>query len=318
MSLGEFDTIETYFLPLTRGAEAACGLCDDAAVLSVPEGMELIVTTDTLSAGTHFLRDQPAGKIAQKALRTNISDILSMGARPYCYQLALALPEALPEGFLSEFTAGLAVDQDLYGLFLSGGDTTSTLGTLTITITAFGLVEKGKAIHRSGARDGDMIALSGPVGDALCGLLMLRGEIDARDEDCIRAAQVPELPHELAQHLPGKVHAAADISDGLIADLGHIVRASGLTAELSLAQIEYSSAVQKILEIGEVTQEDVLTGGDDYQLVMALPPKHLEDLRECWPSLQVIGHFKNGPGTVEIYDGQGDKIQLKKSGWTHF
>ncbi len=310
----EFDLIARYFVPLTQGHAEAGGLQSDTAVLDIPAGRQLVVTSDTLVAGVHFLPHQSPRTIAQKALRTNISDLLAGGARPYCYQLCLSIPKA-NEIFFADFTAGLAADQEKYGIFLSGGDTTSTPGPLSISITAMGLVDTGKAITRSGARPGDLIALSGPVGDAWCGLEALRGNLLNVPPSCIALYEVPNPPYHLLDFLPGSVNAAADISDGLVADLSHIAKASDLSAIIELSKITYSPAVQGLLEAGAVSHENLLTGGDDYQLVMAVAP---ENIRALGDKIQVIGRFESGMAGIRILDNAGKSVDFSKSGWRHF
>lgn len=321
MGLGEFDMIARYFLPLTHGRAEACGLGDDAAVLDIPDGYELVVSTDTLSAGSHFLPDQPADTIAQKALRTNVSDMLAMGAKPYAYQLGLALPKDLDDGFLPGFCSGLAVDHAAFDIFLSGGDTTATLGPLTVTITIFGLVEKGRAVKRSGAKAGDQLLLTGVVGDALCGLEHLRGRLPEAAL-CVGAFHTPALPFAALGGVQRYACAAIDISDGLLADLMHICRASNLSAQLRVSDIAFSSTVQGVLDTGAVTLEQVLSGGDDYQLLLAVPADDVSGFIELVQAgsvqVQNIGEFTDGAPQVQASNADGAPVYFEKMGWTHF
>ena len=333
--MNEFDVIARYFAPLCENE-----LDDDAAVLSVPEGCELVVTTDTLNAGTHFLEGATPADIAHKALRVNLSDLVAMGAEPFRYQLAIAFPTPPDEAWLAEFTKALAEDQDTFGISCSGGDTTSIFGPLSISITAMGLVPAGKAVKRSGARAGDVIALSGPVGDALIGLKTLQDHNDRHCEeaDADEAIQQSGLPRsfqslamtELGEHFISHyyhpqprldlislmreyAHAAVDISDGLLADLGHIAEASGLAAVVELEKIAFSEPAQRLLDQGSVTAEELLSGGDDYELLLAMS----EEDAARFPNVQIIGRFEEGSG-VQLLDQQGKNVALKHTGWSHF
>lgn len=306
--MNEFDLIDR-LKPLAGGRAEAMGFANDAALLNVPEGYELAVTSDCATAGVHFLPGQPPGTVAQKALRRNLSDLNAMGARPYCYQMCLLLPE-LEEAWLSGFIEGLATDQKRYGLFLSGGDVSSTPGPLSIVITAFGLVRKGKALPRSGARPGDLVVVSGPVGDAFCGLQALRA---GRDEPELAAAyQTPDV--RLYEDLPAR--AAIDISDGLAQDLRHLCRESGLGASVRAEDIPLSDTVRRWLEEGRVSLEDILGGGDDYRLLLAVPPADSGALLARHPGFRVIGVFESGAGVSVLWNGT--PLKLEKPGWKHF
>lgn len=319
--MGEFNIIEKYFLPLARGHKEVAGFQNDAAVLDISFGKQLVVTSDTLTAGTHFFDNQSAETIAKKALRTNLSDLAAMGAKPYCYQLCLSLPEP-DEAWIEEFTNALKSDQLRYGVFLSGGDTTSTNGPLSISITAMGLVEEGKAVLRSGAEVGDLIFLTGSVGDAYCGLQSLRGEMTDVPKPCVDAYCVPEILIDFGAQIGELVSAGLDISDGLIADLGHIAKASSLTAVLELDSINFSAEVQDLIESGQVTKEALLSGGDDYQLLLTVRSDKAEALekiaKSCNVSLQQIGIIQEGEGEVLVLDENGLPIEFGYTGWQHF
>ncbi len=322
--MNEFDLIAQYFEPLTLGRREAGGLRDDAAVLKIPEGRELVVTSDTLNEGVHFLpKEKKPEHIARKALRVNLSDLAAMGAEPYCYQLNLALPEEPEAAWLEAFTSALAEDQKAYGIFLSGGDTTGTKGPLSVSITAMGLVPEGRAVRRSGAKAGDYIVLTGPVGDAFLGLQVLCGEIDLKDpEYVIERYRFPNPRTALAEALRLYAHAAVDVSDGLAADLGHICAASGLGAKVELGKIPFSDAAQKLLKEEVVTYEDLLTGGDDYEVLLAVPPDDFQAFLEAAVAKQgvtpqVIGSFEDGQG-VSVLDAKGRALSFERTGWRHF
>jgi thiamine-monophosphate kinase len=305
--MNEFDLIEKYFAPLSRD-----GLKDDAATLSVPGGHELVVSSDTLNAGTHFLENAAPADIAHKALRSNLSDLAAMAAQPLAYQLNLAFPEKPSEKFLKDFTGALAEDQKEFGIFCSGGDTTSINGSLSISITVMGVIPGGKAPKRGGAKEDDVVILTGPVGDAFIGLQILRGKIETGDDDYfIEKYYRPRPRLDMIEHLRKHAHAAIDISDGLVADLTHICKQSNLAAEIRITDTLFSPQAQKLLHKGTVTQEELLTGGDDYELVLAVPaaarvPGH------------TIGVFRPGPPQVAAFDVAGTPMAFSHKGWTHF
>ncbi len=302
--MNEFDIIAKYFQLLS---EEKVSFDNDAAVLEIPEGHELVVTSDTLNAGTHFFADALPGDIACKALRVNVSDLAAMGAKPFCYQLNLALPSKPSEEWFKEFTSALINDQKAFGIFCSGGDTTSIDGPLSISITAMGLVEKGKAWKRSGAKVGDDIVLSGPVGDAWIGLEVLRGRLKTdHDEFFVEKYYKPEV-----EFLSDPVHAAIDVSDGLIADLTHICKSSGIGAHIKVEDIQFSDQARVLIESQAVSVEQLLTGGDDYRLLMAVPQGH------TIAGAQIIGRFTKESG-VNVYDKNGGKLQFQHTGWSHF
>lgn len=306
--MNEFDVIAKYFLPLTQGRAEAGSLRDDAAVLDVPEGCELVVTSDTLNAGTHFPVEAAPDDIAHKALRVNLSDLAAMGARPYAYQLNIAFPERPREDWLAAFTAALLKDQAEFGIFCSGGDTTSIKGPLSISVTAMGLADRGKVWKRSGAESGDVLVLTGPPGDAWIGLQILQGKMRTEDDEYFTRRYYRPSPRFVA----GPVHGAIDISDGLVADLRHICHASGLAAHIAFEKILFSPQAEKLLAAGQVTPEQLLTGGDDYELLLACAPEYAGDL----PG-HVIGRFETGAPDVCITKA-GVKLDFQSSGWTHF
>ena len=318
----EFELIKTLFLPLAKDRGESGGFINDGACLNVPEGKELVVTSDTMNADVHFFADQDAGDIAHKALRSNISDVIAMGAEPLCYQLCLALPK-VEEGWLRDFTAALAADNDLYGIFCSGGDTTSIKGGVSVSITAFGLVDKGGSLTRSGAKAGDVILLSGTVGDAYCGLQYLRGEMKGVPEACVRRYAVPDPPVAMVSLLGADgVHAGLDISDGLMADLGHIASASNLHAVVETDRVHFSNEVASLLACGGVSLQELLCGGDDYQLLLSVSQECADELvvkaAKLGVRLQIIGHFEAGAPGVSALGKGGKKITFARTGWQHF
>ena len=247
---GEFDLIETYFKPLAKGAPGALGLADDAAVLTPTGGHDLVVTQDMLVEGVHFRDTDPAGRVAQKALRVNLSDLAAMGATPVAYLLSLALPAAVDDAWVAAAAAGLAADQAEFGVHLIGGDTVSTPGPLTLSITALGQTPNGLALRRSGARPGDLVMVSGMIGDACLGLDVLEGGDTTAPgapgapgaDYLVDRYQLPSPRLSLGLALRGLATAAIDISDGLVADLGHLCGASGVGAAVDLGRVPVSPA----------------------------------------------------------------------------
>ncbi len=323
--MDEFDIIKRYFEPLTQGADEALSLHDDAAVLAVPEGYELVVTTDILNEGVHFPDGEDPGLIARKALRVNLSDLAAMGAKPYCYQLGLGLSEICDEAWLEAFTAGLEQDQEAFDIFLSGGDTTRINGPLSVSVTAFGLVSKGEAVKRSGAKSGDVIVLTGVIGDSYCGLQCVLGRLEAGVSDVnflIERYRLPRPRLGVLKDVLKYVHAAADISDGLVADLGHVCNASGMGAVIDLSELTFSKPVHSLLERGDVCVQDLLSGGDDYELVLAVPFAQLNNLLKSLEdeglAPQCIGRFMiESPGVV-VKDDDGQIVKFARRGWMHF
>ena len=291
---GEFELIRRFLAPLATAAGAG-GLEDDAALLDPPEGQMLAVTTDTMVEGVHFPPDGPPDLIARRLLRSNLSDLAAMAARPEGYLLNLALSECIDDPWLESFAAGLAADQEEFGISLFGGDTVGTPGALTLTVTAFG--SAASPVRRSGARPGDRVFVTGPVGDGYFGLKAVRGELDAP-----RLAERYWLPSPRFGAAEGAT-AAADISDGLVADLGHICRASGVGAVIDLEAVPLSV---EVAALGAQARLDALTGGDDYELVFTAPQS----------AAIPIGRIVPGEG-VTVLDGAGQPVALARQGYRH-
>jgi len=291
---GEFELIRRFLAPLATAAGAG-GLEDDAALIDAPEGRRLVVTTDSMVEGVHFPGNGPPGLIARRLLRTNLSDLAAMAAWPEGYLLNLALPGRIDDPWLEGFAAGLAADQKEFGLSLFGGDTVATPGALTLTVTAFG--SAAAPVRRSGARPGDLVFVTGPVGDGRFGLKAVRGELDAP-----RLADRYWLPTPRFGAAEG-ASAAADISDGLIADLGHICRASSVGAVIDLEAVPLSP---EVAALGAGARLEALTGGDDYELVFTA--------RES--AAIPVGRIVAGEG-VTVLDAAGEPVLLERQGYTH-
>src|SRR5258706_8312921 len=273
--LGEFALIAELFAPLAAKSEGAFGLKDDAATLRLPPGEELVVTVDALVEGVHFLRDDPARTIARKALRVNLSDLAAKGAQARNYLLALSLPGWIDNEWLKSFAAGLAEDQARYGVTLLGGDTTSTPGPLTLSITALGSVPTGRMLRRQGAKPGDVVFVSGTIGDAGAGLEILQGKagplIAGAREDLIRRYRLPEPRLALGRGLLGIASAALDVSDGLVADLGHIADVSGVHISIDAPLVPLSAELVSLWGRETSACLRAATAGDDYELAFTAP-----------------------------------------------
>jgi thiamine-monophosphate kinase len=307
--MNEFDIISRYFAPLA--GEGAFGLKDDAAVLPSREGHEIVVTTDTISEGTDFFAFDPADTVAQKALRVNLSDLAAKGAEPAAYLLNLTLPPTITEDWLAAFASGLARDQETFSLSLLGGDTGAGEGPLSIAITAFGFVPRGKMIGRSGARVGDAVYVTGTIGDSGGGLAIFKREKHALsdpDRDYLTTRyRLPQPPIEFASALRGIAHASVDISDGLIADLGHIASASGVRITIEGEQVPLSRSLRALW--GDQALLRAVAAGDDYQTAFTASP----GLKGPFTH---IGEVTAGEGVNLLRDGSA--VALPKTGYRHF
>lgn len=318
--MNEFDLIRRYFTFSHKGQGGmALGVGDDCALLDVPPGHQLAVTTDTLVSGVHFPIDGPPDLIARRALRVNLSDLAAMGAAPLGFQLALTLPDINPS-WLAAFSAGLAQDANAFTCPLTGGDTTR--GPLTITITMMGSVRPDAVLRRSGARAGDIVCVSGRLGGAALALEYLA---DLRQvADLHSCYWLPEPRLQLGQLLAAKASSALDISDGLLQDLAHIARASGLRAQVYHSAIPIQSRLR-----GQKSPDDAvslaLTGGDDYELCFTASEQSLpeiEILAQQWGcDISRIGRMLptvEGEPTVVCVDESGRTVRFGKSGYDHF
>ena len=307
--MDEFEIIAQIFAPLAT-APGAFGLKDDAAVLAARPGFDLVVTTDQIAEGTDFFAHDPASSIAQKALRVNLSDLAAKTARPEFYLLNLALPAGVTEEWLRAFAAGLASDQKKYGVSLLGGDTGRTEGPLSITITAFGFVPEGKMIKRSGAKPGDAVYVTGSIGDSGGGLAIFKREkhsLNEQERDYLTTRyRLPEPPVALADKLRGLASASVDVSDGLIADLGHIAAASGVKIVVEGEKVPLSTPLRALWGDGALLR--AVSAGDDYQIAFAAPPG-LDG-----PFTQ-IGRVEAGQGAILTLAGKEIPVP---SGYRHF
>ena len=318
--MGEFELIERYFAAVgALRSDVVLGVGDDAAVLSVPAGHELIACTDTLVEGRHFPTGFEAFDIGWRALAVNLSDLAAMGAEPRWATLALTLP-AIDEEWLEEFVGGFATLAQAHGVALVGGDTTR--GTLVLTVQALGTVPVGGAVPRSGARPGDLLYVTGWPGDAAAGLALLQGTLNGTGAS--RAAlelkfRRPEPRVAFGQRLRGIASACIDVSDGLAADLGRLAAASGVAAVVRAAELPLSRALYALA--GEARARTyALGGGDDYELLFTVPAAGRAGLARATaasgaPACHCIGEITAGRG-VRVVGEKGD-LPLPK-GWDHF
>ncbi|MFD2234257.1 thiamine-phosphate kinase [Phaeospirillum tilakii] len=321
-AVDEFSLIADLFAPLTRGDPAARGLCDDAAFLPARPGWDTVLTVDAMVAGVHFLADDPPDLIARKLLRVNLSDLAAKGAAPVGALLAAAFPRDVTPDWLRAFAAGLGRDLAAFDLPLLGGDTVATPGPLTLSLTALGRVPAGQGLERRGARPGDELWVSGSIGDGALGLRAARGQLPAlAAADVAFLADRYRLPQPrvaLGPLLRGRAGAAMDISDGLVQDLGHLCRVSGVGARVEAARVPLSPPARRALAGGMVTLADLLCGGDDYELLFAAPAGAVAALAAAGdPPLTRIGTIVAGAG-VSVVDQQGVTLPLTRGGWRHF
>jgi thiamine-monophosphate kinase len=322
--VGEFELIARHFAPLARSFAGAGGLESDNAFLPSDPRHDTAVKTDTVVSGVHFLDDEAPERVAAKALRVCLSDLAAGGATPLAYQLSLALPRGWQERWVQGFARGLAADQRRYGIVLCGGDTVVTPGPLTITITAFGTVPRGKGLGRRGARMGDELWASGTIGDGALGLLTARGGLKwlgARDRKVLEDRyRLPRPRTSLGKHLIGIARAAADVSDGLLADAGHVAAASRLAVHIEREQVPLSGAARRALARAPALWANVLGGGDDYELVIAVPPRKraalLAAARVAGVQVAPIGRFEQGGGARLTVAGKSMKVP--RAGYVHF
>ena len=316
--IGEFELIARYFAPLAKSFAGARGLESDNAFLPADPRHDLVVKTDTIVGGVHFLSDEKPELVAQRALRVCLSDLAAGGATPYVYQLSLSLTRGWTERWVAGFARGLAADQRRFGIVLCGGDTTSTPGPTTIAISAFGRVPRGKGLGRDGARAGDELWVSGTIGDAALGLLAARGTL--RSPALEKRYRLPLPRTTLGPRLVGVASATADISDGLIADAGHIADASRLAVHIERDLVPLAAEAKRALAAKPALWATVLGGGDDYELAIAVPPRKRSALLAAARAAKVratrIGAFTKGKGVVLTVSGQPSRIAQR--GYVHF
>ena len=320
MASNEDSLISRYFAPLATDP-GAFGLRDDAAVLKA-EGQDIVVNTDAIVEGVHFLPDDPPDTIARKALRTNLSDLAAKGADPAGFVLTLALKEQ-DEAWLAEFARGLGEDIVEFDCPLLGGDTVSTPGPLMISVTAFGRVPEGRIVRRAGAQVGDLIVVTGTIGDAALGLAVLQGRLASSNEDpLIDRYRMPQPRCALARAVRDHASASMDVSDGLAGDLAKLCGVSRVSAVIETAMVPLSAPASALLEAGMIDIETVLAGGDDYEILCTMPEERLASFmaqaEEAGVAVAVIGEIVAGEGPPRFVDADGGEIVLKRHSYSHF
>ncbi len=310
MPLSEFSLIQHYFTQQRITNPSTClGIGDDCALLSIPDGFELAVTTDTMVENVHFFAGADPELLGHKLLAVNLSDLAAMGAKPMSVTLALTLPK-VDENWLSAFARGFLTLAERHTVDLIGGDTTS--GPLTLTVQAMGLVPKGRALLRSKARPGDFIYMTGGLGDAGLGLKIKQGYDCANPEVALTRFNRPEPQVEAGQGLIGIANACIDLSDGLAGDLGHILKQSRVGACLDWDALPLSDAVRSyIAETGDWAMP--LSSGDDYELCFTVSPEHVDKLTVAAARIGVI---ESEPGLRLNKSGTTQPLEVK--GFEHF
>jgi thiamine-monophosphate kinase len=324
---GEDSLIARYFKPLATDP-GAFGLDDDAAILKAA-GEDIVVTTDAVVEGVHFLPDDPAETIARKALRVNLSDLAAKGATTAGFVLTLALRRA-DDAWLSAFARSLGEDARAFCCPLLGGDTVSTPGPLTVSITAFGRVPAGKMVPRTGARPGDQVMVTGTVGDAAIGLDILTGGPAASalagdaaaKEMLIGRYRVPQPRSALAEAIRAHASGAMDVSDGLAGDLTKLCAASQVSAVIDVLRIPISAAAQTVLAHRAVDIEAMISGGDDYEILCTVPEERSAALTaaavQAGIALTAIGTVIAGSDLPRFVDGEGRELPLARRSYSHF
>jgi len=320
---GEFTLIDRYFRPLATHP-GALGLADDAALLRPEPGEEWVVTNDMLVESIHFLDDDPAS-LAAKALRVNLSDLAAKGARPAGYFLALGLTDRCDEAWVAGFAKGLADDQARYGAVLLGGDTVRTGDRITLSITAMGRLPAGTMVHRHGARPGDILVVTGTLGDAALGVRLRLGIIG--DGGLPHAHLLDRYLHPqprvtLAPAIRRHATAAMDVSDGLVGDFAHICAASGVTGEISSPLVPMSAEAAAFIRRDPALLQVILGGGDDYEILATVPPDRLAaftaEAAEAGAPVTAIGRVLAGSGRPVVRLADGTPMAIEKPSWTHF
>lgn len=324
---GEFELIARYFAPIA--GPGGLGLLDDAGLLRPGRGYEVVVTADALVAGVHFFPDDPPDAIGWKALAVNLSDLAAKGAKPEGFVLTLALPRGWTEGWLADFAGGLARMAEAAGCPLIGGDTVSTSGPLTLSITAFGTVPAGRMVRRSGAKPGDIVLVSGSIGDGALGLKAHGPDkpdwvarLSAEDRAFLADRYLhPQPRHALAEALQRHASAAMDVSDGLVGDLAKLLSASHVGAEIDLDSIPLSGAARAALMAVPALAELAWTGGDDYEILCTASEREYPALivaaEETMLSLVPIGRISDEAGVV-TYRGKGEVRSFAQGSFSHF
>ena len=325
MAVSEFELIARYFSDIGQVQPSANNPVilaggDDCALLEVPQGHQLALSIDTLNSGVHFPVDANPHDIAQRCLAVAVSDLAAMGAKPLAFTLSLCMP-SIEENWLQHFSAGLKKAAKLYGITLIGGDTTK--GPLSLAVQVHGVLPSHQAIRRSGADVGDCIFVTGSLGDAAAALALINGQLRANRQQqkfLLSRFYQPQARVDIGESLRGTATAAIDISDGLLADLGHILKASGVGAELYCADLPKSATLQSVCPDDDALRY-ALTGGDDYELCFTVSPNRREHINELAEMLDVaiteVGRIVMGDA-LQCLDQKGQVVDFQTMGYQHF
>ena len=332
---GEEAIIQEYLAPLAAGYPGALELKDDCATITPTPGCDLVVKTDPVASGIHFFADDPPEDIGWKALAVNVSDLAAKAAIPRAYLMALSFPEPPTRGWMAKFASGLAEAQAAFGMHLIGGDTDRRPGPITVSITVFGEVETGRMVRRGAARAGDVLFVTGSLGEAALGLALHAdnslgrawglGDVEARA--AVQKYRRPQPRLALRPALLTHARAAMDLSDGLAKDLGRMCRASGCGACVQIDQVPRGAAAKAAVAHDQGRWNDVLAAGDDYEVLIAVAPDQADAFEAAANSLGLsapepfpttrIGET-TASGQVDFLDARGRPFALTRSGWDHF
>jgi thiamine-monophosphate kinase len=319
--------IARYFAPLAT-VPGAFGLSDDAAIVTPPPGFDLVLTTDGVIAGVHVFADDAAGNIGRKALRMNLSDLAAKGAKPVGFLLSIALPGKIEEAWLAAFAAGLGEDATHYQCPLLGGDTDHTPGPLSVSIAAFGVLPHGTVVRRSTAKPGDSIVVTGSIGDAALGVLLRREAGLAKRWRLSSTFSaylndrylLPQPRNDLAATVLAHASAAMDVSDGLAGDLAKLCRASGVATDIDTGRVPLSEAARAALAADPALIETILTGGDDYEILLTIAPGELgvfcAAAEKAGVAVTEIGHVTMGQGARFLRGGK--VLSFARTSYSHF
>lgn len=320
--MDEFDLIRKYFAPLAT-SPGADGLRDDVAEIgTLGGGTRLIATTDAIIEGVHFLPDDPIDTIARKLVRVNVSDTIAKGAQPDGALLALIWPKTRPADEIGVFAEALGEDLAHWGAHLVGGDTTSTEGPLTLSLTMLGRCGPRGPVRRSGAQAGGDLWVTGVIGDGWLGLQAAKGAFGKLSAEelafLVSKYRVPDLPPLAVADLVAEFASSSiDVSDGLVADAAHVAEASGVSIVIRAGDVPLSAAGRRFLANPPSDLRALLTGGDDYQTLFTAPPEHRSAIEGLGYTLTRIGHVEQGAG-VHVLGPSGEPMALEKTGWAHF
>jgi len=316
--------IARYFAPLATHP-GALGLSDDAAFIAAPPGSEIVLKTDAIIGGVHFFAEDDAATVAQKALRVNLSDLAAKGAHPLGYLLSLALPKETGEAWLSRFTQGLREDAERYGCPLFGGDTDRTPGPITISIAMFGSVPAGTMVRRAGAKPGDVVFVSGTIGDAALGLALRRGAAwklsEAQRQHLASRYLLPQPRNALAEAVRLNASASMDISDGLAGDFAKLCRVSQVAAEIEVVRVPLSEAAWAVIAADPAMLMTALSGGDDYEIVCTVAAEKAASFSaaaaESGVAVTEIGRIAAGEG-ARFLGADGKPLVFETASFSHF